>query len=255
MENFDLLSASYNGVKGVDYAYGVLPWGATEAHNYHLPYLTDCYLSHDVSVDAVRKAFALYRVRGMVLPPVTLGSQNPGQYEIAFCIHARYETQKAILSDTVACLARQGIGKLFVVNGHGGNSFKNMVRDLAFDDPSFTVIVVDWYRVVPPEGYFERAGEHADELETSVLMHYRPQLVNPAVAGDGRSRPFRSSALNRGAAWTPRNWACISQDTGVGNPHLATAAKGERYAEAVSDRLAELFGEVVTEEMYQDRFS
>ncbi|MDR0743728.1 MAG: creatininase family protein [Tannerella sp.] len=252
MENnsFDLLSASYNEIKGIKYDYAVLPWGATEAHNYHLPYLTDCYLSHDVSVDAVEKAFALYKIKGMILPPVTLGSQNPGQYDITFCIHARYETQKAILSDVVASLDRQGINKLFVVNGHGGNSFKNMVRDLAFDYPSFTVIIVDWYKIIPPGGYFDCIGDHADELETSVLMYYRPQLVNLPVAGEGRYKPFQSSSLNEGIAWTPRNWAKVSQDTGIGNPHQSTAVKGERYAKAVTGKLAELFMEVVTKEMY-----
>lgn len=252
MENnhFDLLSASYNEIKDAEYSYAVLPWGATEAHNYHLPYLTDCYLSYDVSVDAVKKAFTLYKIKGMVLPPVTLGSQNPGQYDIAFCIHARYETQKAILSDVVASLDRQGINKLFVVNGHGGNNFKNMVRDLAFDFPSFTLIIANWYQVIPREGYFDHDGDHADELETSVLMHYRPQLVNLPVAGDGRCKPFQSPSLNEGIAWTPRNWAKISEDTGVGNPQLSTAVKGKKYADAVTGKLAELFMEVVTKEMY-----
>jgi creatinine amidohydrolase len=247
--SFDLLSASYNEIKGVKYDYAVLPWGATEAHNYHLPYLTDCYLSHDVSVDAVKKAFTLYKIKGMILPPVTLGSQNPGQYDITFCIHARYETQKAILSDVVASLERQGMNKLFVMNGHGGNSFKNMVRDLAFDYPLFMVIIVDWYKVIPPGGYFDHIGDHADELETSVLMHYRPQLVNLPVAGDGRCKPFQSSSLNEGVAWMPRNWAKVSQDTGIGNPHQSTAVKGGRYAEAVTSKLAELFMEVVTKEI------
>ncbi|MDR0395622.1 MAG: creatininase family protein [Tannerella sp.] len=250
MNNFDLLSASYYEIKEVKYDYAVLPWGATEPHNYHLPYLTDCYLSHDLSIDAVEQAYAQHGIRGMVLPPVTLGSQNPGQYDILFCIHARYETQKAILSDVIASLSRQGLSKLFIVNGHGGNNFKNMVRDLAFDYPSFSVFVVDWYKIVPPGDYFDAAGDHADEMETSVLMHYRPQLVNLPVAGDGHSKAFQSRALNEGVGWIPRDWSKISQDTGVGNPHRSTAAKGKEYAGAVTGKLVKLFMETVTKDIW-----
>lgn len=248
--NPDLLSASYSDIKNTDYDYAILPWGATEPHNYHLPYLTDCYLSYDISMDAVRKAYNIGKIKGMVLPPVPFGSQNPGQYDVPFCIHARYETQKAILSDIVASLSRQGISKLFIVNGHGGNSFKNMVRDLAFDYPALLIIVSDWYAIVPRDGYFENAGEHADEVETSVLMHYRPQLVNLDIAGDGSFKPFNTSSLNNGIGWTPRNWTKVSHDTGIGDPRKSTAEKGVNYANIVTDKLAGLFVEVVTGDVY-----
>jgi len=250
MNNLDLLSASYNDIQNIKFDYAVLPWGATEPHNYHLPYLTDCYLSHDISVDAVNKASSENHIKGVVLPPIPFGSQNPGQHNIAFCIHTRYETQKAILSDIVVSLIRQDIDKLFIVNGHGGNSFKNMVRDLAFDYPEFLIVVIDWYKVIPQKGYFENAGDHADEVETSVLLYYRPHLVNMSVAGDGKYKPFRIEGMNEGIGWTPRNWSKVSEDTGIGNPHKSTAEKGKIYAEAVTDKLSEFFTDLVTKELY-----
>ena len=73
----------------------------------------------------------------MVMPYVTAGSQNPGQRELDFCIHYRYETQKAILSDLVASLYAQGYRKMVIINGHGGNTFKSMIRDLSLDYPDF----------------------------------------------------------------------------------------------------------------------
>ena len=81
----------------------------------------------------------------MVLPPVTYGSQNPGQRDYPFCLHARYETQRAILGDVVAALHLQGIRKLIIVNGHGGNSFKNMIRDLSVDFPDFLIAAATMY--------------------------------------------------------------------------------------------------------------
>lgn len=247
---FDILSVTYNDTKDKQYSYAVLPWGATEPHNYHLPYLTDCYLAHDISVDAVAKAYQEANIRGMVLPPIPLGAQNPGQHELPFCLHARYETQKAILTDIVASLNRQNIHLLIIINGHGGNNFKNMIRDLAVDYPHFLVVVSDWFTVLPQADFFEEKDDHAGEMETSVMMHYRPHLVNLSAAGDGSYSPFKAQTLRESTGWTPRNWVKVSKDTGVGNPHKSSAEKGKKCAEAVSDKLAQLFIELSTESIY-----
>lgn len=250
MNKLDILSASYNDTKDIKYDYAVLPWGATEPHNYHLPYLTDCYLAHDTAFEAVKKAYKQADIIGMILPPIPFGSQNPGQLNLPFCLHARYETQKAILSDIVASLHRQKIDTLIIINGHGGNNFKNMIRDLAVDYPDFLIVASDWFKVIPTKDYFDEPGDHADELETSVLMHYRPDLVNLTVAGNGVYTPFKTKTLREGIAWTPRNWSKVSQDTDIGNPHKSSAEKGKKYAEAVTDKLAALFVELVKEEIY-----
>ena len=52
----DLTVSCYGKVKGVKYDVVILPWGATEPHNLHLPYLTDCILPHDIAVDAAALA-------------------------------------------------------------------------------------------------------------------------------------------------------------------------------------------------------
>ena len=51
-KEIDLSVSCYGSVKDLSYDVAILPWGATEPHNYHLPYLTDCILSHRTSVDA-----------------------------------------------------------------------------------------------------------------------------------------------------------------------------------------------------------
>lgn len=250
MKKIDLSVSCYGAVKGRSYALAVLPWGATEPHNYHLPYLTDSILSHDIAVEASLMAQQQYDMDCMVLPPVNLGSQNPGQRELKFCIHARYETQKAILTDIVSSLYIQGFRRLILINGHGGNCFKNMIRDLAVDYPDFIIATSDWYAVVPATDYFEAPGDHADELETSVMMHYHPELVHLNEAGEGLSKPFAISSLNEKVAWTPRNWQQVSEDTGIGNPRKATAEKGGRYARAVAEKYAKLFVEFAKESLY-----
>lgn len=222
----------------------LLPWGATEPHNLHLPYLTDCILSHDIAVDVAHKALDLYGLRCMVMPYVTAGSQNPGQRELPFCIHYRYETQKAILTDIVSSLYVQGHRHMLIINGHGGNTFKNMIRDLSIDYPDFVIACSEWYTFVPKADYFEQPGDHADEVETSVMMHYHPELVDLSEAGDGASRNFTSQMLREKVAWIPRHWQQVSSDTGIGNPCSASAEKGVCYTVAVVERYAQLVKEL-----------
>lgn len=228
----DLYTSAYGDVIDKHYAMAVLPWGATEPHNLHLPYATDSILSQALALDAADEALKA-DARVMVLPPVSLGSQNPGQRELPFCIHTRYETQKAILTDIVASLHCQGIKKMLIVNGHGGNNFKNMIRDIAIDYPDFMLATCEWFKLTNVAPFVQNGGEHADEVETAVMLHYRPDLVDMSRAGDGSSRKPALKPLADGLIWMPRNWSEISDDTGIGNPHLATAEKGAKIANAV----------------------
>lgn len=248
----DLSISCYGKVKDIRYDIVALPWGATEPHNLHLPYLTDCILSHDIAVDAAVIAKEKYGVNCMVMPPIGMGSQNPGQRELPFCIHARYETQKAILTDIVSSLYIQGIRKLVVINGHGGNVFKNMIRDLSLDYPDFLIATSEWFAVLKAKDYFEHPGDHADEVETSVMMHYHPELVNLEEAGKGEYKTFALPSLNEKVAWIPRNWRKISEDTGVGDPRKATAEKGKIFAQAVAEKYSRLFDELVDGDIYPD---
>jgi creatinine amidohydrolase len=247
----DLSVSNYGTTRPLDYDMALLPWGATEPHNLHLPYLTDCILSHDIAVDAAEEALKRYGLRAMVMPPVTLGSQNPGQRDLKFCVHARYETQKAVLTDIVASLCNQGIRRVLIVNGHGGNNFKNMIRDLAVDMPQMLIATAEWFKAANPKEYFDRPDDHADELETSVMMHYHPELVRLEEAGSGENRGFAADTLRSGMAWLPRNWAKVSHDTGIGSPALATAEKGGRFAAACASRFATLIHDLCQDDLYQ----
>jgi len=177
----------------------------------------------------------------MVMPPVYFGSQNAGQWNKPFCVHTRSETQKAILMDIVTSLYGQGFRKMVIINGHGGNTLKPYVRDLAMTFPDFRLIVVDWWAIVPTEGYFEeKPDEHAGEQETSVMLHYHPEWVSMERAGDGKVMPGRIAALDQKIGWMPRHWDEVSMDTGIGNPKKSTATKGERYVRAVIGKIGEL---------------
>ncbi len=239
------LSISTYGVAGqAEYDMAILPWGATEPHNLHLPYLTDSILAHDIAVDAAAYARDNYGTHVMVLPPVSMGAQNPGQRDLHFCIHYSETTQQAILRDIVASLHHQGIRKMLIVNGHGGNTFKGMIRDLAVVYPDFLILSSEWFTVLPAKEWFDEPGDHADEVETSVMMHYHPELVRLDEAGKGQPHPFALQSLRDKVAWLPRHWTLVTDDTGIGDPHLATAEKGKRFAQAVAQKYALLLKEL-----------
>ncbi|NDV78118.1 creatininase family protein [Dysgonomonas sp. 511] len=247
----DLLQENYGIVKNNTYDFAILPWGATEPHNNHLPYVTDCYLAYAVAVDSVNKALDKHGVRGMVLPPIPLGSQNPGQTNQPFCLHGRYETQRLIMRDVIESLIRQGLKKLIIMNGHGGNNFKNMIRDFDLDYPDMVIACCEWFKVVPQKEYFELPDDHAGEMETSLMMYYYPELVHLETAGDGAVNQFNIEAFNKGQVWIPRHWEKIAPDTGAGDPRRATAEKGERYATDVTDALADFYFDFATKSIYK----
>lgn len=246
-----LAETSWATVKEAEYDVAVLPWGATEAHNYHLPYATDNIECDGVAAAAAGLAWSR-GARVVVLPTVPFGV-NTTQLDIPLTLNVSPTTQLALLRDLASALGGQGIRKLVILNGHGGNNFRQMIRELHPELPLF-ICAVNWYDCVDPRPYFSQPGDHAGELETSVMLRLAPRLVQPlASAGSGSARPWRIRALREGWAWAPRQWTRVTADTGVGDPAAATAEKGAAFLEAVTERLAGLFVELAaadTEDMY-----
>jgi creatinine amidohydrolase len=226
--------------RGFDVA--VLPWGATEAHNFHLPYATDVIQCDYIAAESARIAWER-GARVVVLPTVPFGVQT-GQLDIPYCLNVNPSTQLAILSDLVLSLAGNGVRKVLLLNGHGGNDFKAMIRELV-PRTSVFVCAVNWWQVVDARPYFDEPGDHAGELETSVMQHVAPALVRPlAEAGPGRERRPKVAGLRERWAWAPRPWSTVTADTGIGDPRAATAEKGARYTAAVVERIAGLLVEL-----------
>ena len=240
-KEYNLVNATWGEVKQCPrYDLALLPWGATEPHNGHLPYGTDFLITQAVGVDVARLA-GEKGVNVMVLPPVPFGSQNPGQTTLPFCIHATQATQAAILHDVVLSLERQGIRRLIILNGHGGNGFKGMIRDLAAEKPDFFVAECEYFTFLPHNQFFEEAhDDHAGEAETSIMMYYYPSLVKMEYAGDGAETPFAIEGLRRKVAWVPRDWSKATKDTGIGNPSKSSAQKGKAYIEEAVKAIAAL---------------
>ncbi len=235
-----LAESNWKTVKETDYDVAVLPWGATEAHNYHLPYSTDVAECDYIAAESARIAWE-QGARVVALPTVPFGV-NTGQLDIKLDINLYPSTQAAILNDVVDALTSNGIYKLVVLNGHGGNDFKQMIRETQALHPGSLISQVNWYRVLNNADYFDEPGDHAGEMETSVMMQIAPDLVLPLEeAGDGADRKFKIKALREGWAWTERDWSEVTESTGVGNPYASTAEKGARYLKDVTEKIASFY--------------
>jgi len=237
-----LAQAHYKELKDATYDLALLPWGATEAHNLHLPYGTDIIESERIAGESARLA-AARGAKVIALPPIPFGV-NTGQLDIPLTINMNPSTQMAVLTDVAQSLQQQGIHKLAILNGHGGNDFRQMIREI---QPRFSLFLctINWWVCVDPRPFFREPGDHGGELETSIMLHLAPDLVLPLPeAGSGAERKPKISAFREGWAWTPRQWTKVSADTGIGNPSAATEQKGKAYFAAVTEKIGGLLVEL-----------
>lgn len=238
-----LAETNWKSLKEAKFDLAILPWGATEAHNFHLPYGTDVYEADFFAAEAARQAWAK-GAKPIVLPTIPFGV-NTGQSDIYLDINLNPSTQMAILRDVIAVLNRQGISKLLIFNSHGGNNFKALVRELGLEFPGMFLCVSHWFKVLSNPEYIEEKGDHADERETSLMLYFRPDLVlDRKFWGKGAAKQFRIKAFSEGWAWAERKWSQISEDTGVGDPSKATEEKGERLFKEVSEKMGEMVFEL-----------
>lgn len=233
-----LAETNWKQVKNENYSVAILPWGATEAHNYHLPYATDNILGESNAIEAGRKAWDK-NARPIVLPTIPFGV-NTGQMDVKLCMNMNPSTQYAVLKDVVQVLDAHKIQKLVILNAHGGNNFKQMIRELSLEYPDVFVCSINWWQLSDSKKYFTEPGDHAGELETATVMHLTPDLVLPLdEAGDGAAKTFKIRGLKEGWATSQRAWTKVTEDTGVGNPKKATAENGKRFFEKTTDLIAD----------------
>ncbi len=243
MRPYVLSENNWKTIKDSAFELAVLPWGATEAHNYHLPYGTDIIEADYVAIESARIAWE-QGAKVIVLPTIPFGV-NTGQFDVKLDMNMNPSTQLAVLRDVIEVLNRQGIHKLVILNSHGGNDFKAMVRELGLKFSNMFLCQCNWYQAVNQQEYFENKDDHAGEMETSVMMHVAPKLVRPlSEAGDGAAKQFRFAAMQEGWAWAERRWTQVTKDTGVGDPRKASSEKGKRYLEAVTKKVGQFFVDV-----------
>lgn len=243
MKPYILSEMNWKYLKSSNYEIAVLPWGATEPHNYHLPYSTDTIEATFIANESARKAWEK-GAKVIVLPTIPYGV-NTGHLDLKLTININPTTQLALLKDVLTSLNKHNIKRFLIINSHGGNEFKPLLRELGLKFPDMFISTCNWFQALDKKDFFYNDGDHADEMETSLILYLASELVLPLnEAGFGIEKKIRIKAFTEKWAWTERKWSKISDDTGVGNPMKATKEKGQKFFDAVTDKISDLIFEI-----------
>lgn len=248
MREWKLAEVRYNLVRLRQYDVAVLPIGATEPHGLHMAYGTDNFEVESLADRACEQAHAM-GAKVILLPTIPYGVDT-NQLAFPLAININPSTQNAIITDIVRSLEQHRIPKMILLNGHGGNNFNPLLREL-YGQTRMFLTWVDGWNIAKGESkeIFVHPGEHADEMETSWMLHLRPDLVFMEECDDGAVKTPRFTAMQEGWAWFVRPWERLTQNSGYGDPRQASAEKGETFLTASAERLAQFIKELSDAEM------
>jgi len=232
----------------------VLPVAAVEQHGPHLPLSVDATLLQGVIDAALPQLPADLPV--LFLPPQNVGL-SPEHIRFPGTLTLSPATVIALWTEIGECVARAGIQKLLLFNGHGGQvSVMDIVARELRTRCNLIVYSASWFSLPLPDavaGQFSaqehRFGIHAGEIETSMMLHLAPATVRMEQAQNFRStsqdRSERYAILGNGKSaklgWQMQDY---NADGAAGDAAAATAAKGDALLASVGEQLALLLGEL-----------
>lgn len=243
IHEWDLASTNLGRTKARGYEVAVLPMATTEPHNFHLPYGTDTIETDHIARRCCAEA-AQRGARVACLPTMPYGV-DCNLVGFPMVVSVSQATLDTMAREIIASLAAGGVRKFLLLNGHGGNSFTAFVRQVQCD-LGVHVFLCNWYEVAGDQysQVFSRPDSHAGEMETSMMLHIAPDLVELASAGDGKARPFRFEALEKGWVKTSRAFPKLNDHCAVGDPAAASADKGKRFVDVICNRITNFICEL-----------
>ena len=209
----------------------IVPYGTVEAHGVHLPLSTDTLIIWETAKEVAR------RVPVFVAPPVHYGvctstSQHPGT------ITLRPETLRYITMDIVRDGFRKGLRNFILVSGHGGGIHTSAIKEageILIDElEGVRIAALMIYEILPPHvvGLAETDNDfHAGELETSLVLHLRQELVKGRAKKEYPKLPKPIIVRDKIRYWPGCVW---------GDPQKATTEKGKKLFEVMVQSLVEL---------------
>ncbi len=229
----------------------VLPVAATEQHGPHLPLSVDTTLVNGVIAHTTPKLREDQHV--LFLPTQQIGKSNehdrfPGTLTFSA------QTLMTMWMEIVDSVAKAGVKKFVFFNSHGGqmNLMDIVTRDARVKH-DILVIAANWYTLgVPPDMFSEnemRHGIHAGDVETSMMLALAPETVKMNLAQNFRSRTedyardytYISIGNSGKVGWQTQD---LNEFGAAGDASNASAARGERVLDYVSDRFVEMLDEV-----------
>lgn len=206
----------------------ILPTAAVEQHGPHLPVGVDTYINEGMLVQL--RATCPDDLDILILPVQAVGKSNE-HIDAKGTLTYTAKTALDAWTEIGLSVARAGLKKMVIVNSHGGNLdlISILGRELRVQ-AGMMVVKCQWGNFGKPEGMYSAQestyGIHGGDLETSLMLHFKPALVDMEMAEDFRSTAETAPISPIG----PVNLAWVSKDLNpkgtVGEAHLATAEKG-----------------------------
>jgi len=253
MRPWILAEANYAYVKENPYEVAVLPFGATEPHNLHLPYGTDLFEA-TILGEKICQAAHENGARPVLLPTIPYGTET-NMHALPLAMNLNPSTLTQVTTDLVGSLVDSNIRKVVLLNSHGGNGLKPLLREL-YDKTEARLFLCNWFEVLADiyDEIFSEKEDHAGEMETSFGMAFFPELVirnedGSLAADEGATRESRFEAINRGWVSITRPWQLLTTNSGSGNPHAATKEKGEQMMQHLVERLGTFLVELSAAEI------
>ena len=206
----------------------VIPLGAAaKEHGPHLPLNNDAIIATWLA-EQIRQRLPV------VVAPLINASYYPAFIEYPGSISLRRETARDVIVDTCTSLAGFGLSRFYIVNT-GLSTLQPLADAGGLLDKDITLEYLDLdeaLKSLPADLLEQQYGSHADEHETSLMLHIAPEVVNMSLAvDDGAKGKGRLTREKGEGLWSP---------SGVfGQATLATAAKGEVIARVLLDHVLE----------------
>lgn len=233
MNNYQDYTSSEIGAAICNKVNVIIPMGAVEAHSAHLPLATDNYL-----VEGYVQALAT-KTNSLVLPVIPFGQTWSLQYAPG-SIHIDEETMVAFLSDVLISLNNQGVKMATLVSSHFGNiSVMKSAARKVYEKYPIKVIYFTYPGINIAKQGFERLNNHglylhADEVETSLLMHLKPTSVHM----EKRQKGLLS--VPKETDYKPIRWTEFTDTFIIGDAALSSPEKGKMAFEIIVEEAAKI---------------
>jgi creatinine amidohydrolase len=241
-------------VKALDFSklIVVLPTGSIEQHGPHLPVSVDT----DIVAAIAARLEQRFTDRLLLLPTLWPGLSThhmhfPGTLDVPQPDYIR------LITDLGTSMAAMGASKCFILNGHGGNDvpIRAAMRDLKTRVPQTRFVFASYWSLASKSIREIRESEpgglgHACEMETSIMLHLRPEAVKMHLArrdGPPFTDVYRKADMQLSRpVYFVNDFHEVSASGVVGHPDLATAAKGERFLEGIVQSVGEFIEHFLT---------